>query len=187
MPYTYLIGWRSKDIWYYGSRWAKEARPSDLWKTYFTSSKRVKQLREELGEPDVVEVRRVFSDSATCRAWETRVIQRMGMVRSKRWLNACDGINLLYVDNTGTQRDDLRLRNLMDNPAKYPNARAKMSRNHADVSGANHPLYGRGHTAESREKMSVARRGKGTGPKSIETRAKMAEARRRYWEERRAN
>lgn len=34
-------------------------------------------------------------------------------------------------------------RNLTDNPAKRPEARRKISENHADVSGVNNPMYGR--------------------------------------------
>lgn len=60
MPYTYLVGWRSMDVWYYGVRYAKDCDPTDLWKTYFTSSKRVAEFRATNGEPDVIEVRKTF-------------------------------------------------------------------------------------------------------------------------------
>ena len=63
-PYTYLIGWTKYNVWYYGSETGfktKIANPSNLWKTYFTSSKYVKQYREKYGEPDIIEIRKVFS------------------------------------------------------------------------------------------------------------------------------
>lgn len=37
----------------------------------------------------------------------------------------------------------IRYRNKIDNPAKRPEVREKISRNHADVSGPNNPMYGR--------------------------------------------
>lgn len=59
-PFTYLIGWSEHDRWYIGARWADGCRPSDLWSTYFTSSKYVQSLRKSIGEPDVIEIDRVF-------------------------------------------------------------------------------------------------------------------------------
>ncbi len=86
-PYTYLIGWRSLDLWYYGVRYAKGCSPADLWVDYFTSSKRVAEIRREHGESDVVVVRKVFADPNSATAWESRFLQRVGAVRSERWLN----------------------------------------------------------------------------------------------------
>lgn len=37
--------------------------------------------------------------------------------------------------------------------------RSKMSANHADIRGENHPMFGRKHTEESKLKMSLAKRG----------------------------
>ena len=87
MAYTYLVGWSKLDRWYYGVRWAKGAMPGGLWVDYFTSSKYVAAMRTEFGEPDVVEVRRVFDDGAAAREWEEKVIDRMNCVDSDKWLN----------------------------------------------------------------------------------------------------
>lgn len=62
MPFTYLIGWSKLDKWYIGSRWADGCMPSDLWDSYFTSSKYVHQFRNEHGEPDVIEIDKVFEN-----------------------------------------------------------------------------------------------------------------------------
>lgn len=90
MPYTYLIGWSRLGTWYYGVRFAKDSSLDDLWTKYFTSSNRVKKFRATYGEPDVVEIRRVFSDKAAAQAWERRLLQRIGAVKSPYWLNAND-------------------------------------------------------------------------------------------------
>lgn len=87
MPYTYLIGWTNCDKWYYGVRYAKDSNPEDLWVDYFTSSKYVRMFREEFGEPDVIEVRKVFDDANTAIAWELNVLRCVKVLNSDRWLN----------------------------------------------------------------------------------------------------
>ena len=87
-PYTYLIGWSQHDRWYYGVRYAKGCHPSELWTNYFTSSKYVKMYRDMYGEPDVIEVRRTFSDTMKAMEWENRVLRRMKVVEDVRWINA---------------------------------------------------------------------------------------------------
>ena len=86
-PYTYLIGWSSINKWYYGVRYAKVCHPSDLWVKYFTSSKEVASMRKIYGEPDVIQVRKIFNTPLAARNWEDRVIHRIRAVRSNAWLN----------------------------------------------------------------------------------------------------
>jgi hypothetical protein len=86
-PYTYLIGWSEHRIYYYGVRFSKKCHPSDLWKTYFTSSKYVKQFREEHGEPDIIQIRKTFKDSKSAILWEEKVLKRINAIKSEMWLN----------------------------------------------------------------------------------------------------
>lgn len=87
-PYTYLIGWRDLDVWYYGVRWANKVCPEeDLWFHYNTSSEHLKAFMEENGQPDVIRVARKFDTVTAARRHETRFITRLKCVRSKRWLN----------------------------------------------------------------------------------------------------
>lgn len=58
--YSYLIGWTAHDKYYYGIQYNKKSNPSDLWSKYFTSSKHVAKFREIHGEPDLIEVRKMF-------------------------------------------------------------------------------------------------------------------------------
>lgn len=87
MPYTYLIGWSKHNVFYYGARWAKDCSPNDLWKTYFTSSKHVKKFRDLHGEPDIIQIRKIFEDSKTAKIWEERVLRRMNVINDSRFLN----------------------------------------------------------------------------------------------------
>jgi len=89
MAYTYLIGWSNHDKWYYGLRYAKDCDPTDLWESYFTSSKKVKMMRDIYGEPDVIEVRKVFDSVEKAMLWESNVLKRVNAPLNDRWLNEC--------------------------------------------------------------------------------------------------
>ena len=87
IPYTYLIGWSEHNIWYYGVRYAKQCNPSDLWNPYKTSSKYVKQFIIEHGDPDIIQIRKTFKTSKQAREWETKVLKRMNVLKTDKWLN----------------------------------------------------------------------------------------------------
>lgn len=76
-PYTYLIGWSQHDRWYYGCRYSKSATPAEFWVTYFTHSKYVREMRLQKGEPDIVQIRKIFRTADDCRRWEHKVLRRM--------------------------------------------------------------------------------------------------------------
>lgn len=90
--YTYLIGWRELDSWYYGVRTANTKPPTeDLWGDYFTSSKIVKQFRKDHGEADVIRVHRVFESPESAVEFEKKILRRMNVVSSDRFLNRTAG------------------------------------------------------------------------------------------------
>lgn len=64
-PYTYYLAWLSEDgsvrKAYYGVRYAKGCHPSDLFSTYFTSSRYVNGYIRNRGYPHLIEVRDVFA------------------------------------------------------------------------------------------------------------------------------
>ena len=86
-PYTYLIGWSKHNKWYYGRRTAKNCNPSEFWVNYFTSSKYVEEFRKQFGEPDIIQIRKTFSDPELCCIWEEKVIDRLKIVKNPSWLN----------------------------------------------------------------------------------------------------
>jgi hypothetical protein len=65
----------------------KKAHPSDLWKSYFTSSKHVAKFRKLFGEPDLIQVRKTFDSALQCYQWETKVLQRLNVTNNPKWLN----------------------------------------------------------------------------------------------------
>ena len=86
-PYTYLIGWSEQNMFYYGVRYAKNCHPDDLWKTYFTSSKYVKEFREEHGDPDIIQIRKTFEDKRSAIDWEDKVLVRTKCYLREDFLN----------------------------------------------------------------------------------------------------
>jgi len=86
-PYTYLVGWSNLNVWYYGVRWRKLCNPADLWKSYFTSSKYVSEFRLQNGEPDVIQIRKVFTTKEEAKVWEDIVLRRMKLSTRSNFLN----------------------------------------------------------------------------------------------------
>lgn len=87
IPFTYLIGWSSHNIWYYGVRYAKNATPDSLWTTYFTSSKAVKELKGRIGDPDVIQIRKTFNTKEEAVLWESTVLRRIKACDRDDFLN----------------------------------------------------------------------------------------------------
>lgn len=86
-PYTYLIGWSKYDIWYYGSKYAKGCHPKDLWRTYFTSSRYVSLFIKDFGDPDIIQIRKVFDNIDDAQVWEQKVLTRLHVKPNPKWLN----------------------------------------------------------------------------------------------------
>jgi len=107
IPYTYLIGWKSLDLWYYGVRYAKNCCPNDLWVGYFTSSKKVAETRILHGEPDVIKIHKSFPDGddriQKAQLFENSMLIRMGVIHKQKWLN---GNNSKAFDPTTVPRGD---------------------------------------------------------------------------------
>ena len=149
-PYTYLIGWSKLNKWYYGSRYATKDKclyesgchPDDLWETYHTSSDLVTSFREEHGEPDVIEIRKTFSNADDAKAWEHRILQRMNVVKNDKWINDNDklGPPILIGEkhpNYGTNHTE--------------EWKKKQSER---MTGEKNPNYGTKHTEEWKKKIS---------------------------------
>ena len=91
-PFTYLIGWSKLNKWYYGSRYAKDCNPAELWVSYYTSSKVVDEYRELHGEPDVIQIRKTFNSADHARYWENTVLKRLAVIKETKWLNKTDNL-----------------------------------------------------------------------------------------------
>jgi hypothetical protein len=114
IPYTYLIGWPEHNVWYYGVRYANGCYPSELWITYFTSSKYVDEFIKKNGQPSVKQVRKIFSEGDAsvkiAREYEHRVLRRLRVAKNEKWLNKTHNKSLppLYGKDNPATRLDIR-------------------------------------------------------------------------------
>jgi hypothetical protein len=96
IPYTYLIGWSKLNIRYYGVRYAENCHPDEFWKDdgYKTSSGYVDKFVKIHGDPDIVEIRKIFSgDDRNNKAviWECRVLTKINAANRPDYLNKHNG------------------------------------------------------------------------------------------------
>lgn len=89
-PYTYLIGWAELNTYYYGRRTAKGCTPSEFFNLnikhpYLTTSKKVKEFIVKHGNPDVIQIRGIFSDIVRCGKAEERATKLI--YKLDNWLN----------------------------------------------------------------------------------------------------
>jgi hypothetical protein len=93
VPYTYLLHHKPTNTFYYGVRWAKDCKPEEFWKTYFTRSKKLVPLFRTLYGNDSFEfeIRKIFSSGREAREWEQKVLRRMKVLKKPDlWLNRTD-------------------------------------------------------------------------------------------------
>lgn len=96
--YTYHLYHKPTGLRYYGVRYSKNAKPTDLWTTYFTSSKYVKALIDGYGRDSFIyEVRRTFESREKAISWEHRVLRRLKVRTNEGWLNKAAGSEDYYT------------------------------------------------------------------------------------------
>lgn len=184
IPYTYLIGWTSCNMWYYGVRYSKDCNPDDLWISYFTSSKYVAELRDEIGEPDIIQIRKTFDCPSKAIKWESKVLKRMALHKDDRFINksAFPAMNPIIIIESNKKRIlSLETINKMRNSQKSRKIsaehRLKISIAHKGKpkKGTSMGLKGVPKTEEHRRKIAESNRGK---PFSEERKNNISKARK---------
>jgi hypothetical protein len=148
IPYTYLIGWTKLNIWYYGVRYAKDCHPSDLWVRYKTSSNYVKNFVLQHGDPDIVQVRKIFTEVNKARLWEETVLRRMNVINDDKWLNKN---NARSIDPTTVPHGDSHWTRNNPKYSKHFSLHGPMSSEttRAKITGDNHYSRKPGYTASN--------------------------------------
>jgi len=150
-PYTYLIGWKEHNLFYYGVRYAMDCHPSDLWNSYFTSSKYVTEQRKKHGDPDIIQIRKTFTSQNDAMDWESKVLRRMNVVLREDFINKTDNKSIAPI--YGSKHSD--------------ETRIKMSLSHIGKSFV--------HTEETKEKIAKAKIGNG-GKWNLESKEKYSKS-----------
>jgi hypothetical protein len=164
MAYTYLIGWKKYKKYYYGVRFSKKSDPSELWISYFTSSKYVKSFVKEYGNPDIIQIRKVFEDVNKARLWESKVLLKMKVIEKENWLNKSNNkcIDLKYSTRFGKENGMYGKKHSEETKVKM---RRKFTEEHKTklskakkiaYLGSGNSFYGKKHSAETKLKMSIA-------------------------------
>lgn len=91
VPYTYLIVDKTSGKAYYGVRFANGCNPSDLGKTYFTSSKRLRNNFRNNPIDYYFEVRKTFTNIKAAQVWEHKVLRRLKAATNPKWINSTNG------------------------------------------------------------------------------------------------
>lgn len=134
--FTYLIINKTNLKWYYGVRYAKNCKLTDIFTKYFTSSVEIKELIKEFGtEMFDVSIRKTFDDIEIAKLWEVRVLKRMKVRTNPNSYNK--HYNLGFVTYSGDE-----------NHSKRPEVRKILS----DKAKARQP-----HTPEILEKISATK------------------------------
>lgn len=146
MAFTYLIGWRNLDRWYYGY---STRDIGALWNPYKTSSQTVHEFIQEHGDPDVIRVHKEFVTKKVANDYEIKFLKRVKAVKSDRWLNKNDTVNFR-------------------GPANFTDAsRKKMSESAKKRIGGVSPWKGKKIPQEIIEKRAAGNRGRKRSPEAV--------------------
>lgn len=193
-PYTYLLHHKPTNTFYYGVRYGNGCLPSDFWKTYFTSSRKIIPLLRTLFGNDSFEfeIRRVFKTKEAALVWEHKVLRRMKVTKKTNiWLNRTDNHcilrteemnfiqgnrqkNSIWVNNQNVEKqieriDDLPLGFVVGRlPFSY-DQRNKMSNN---VKGNKNPMFGRHIRFDDNRKLAARNTAKRIGSTPPSSRGK---------------
>lgn len=183
IPYAYLIGWTKLDKYYYGIEFGhmtKTANPANLWSTYFTSSNVVSDFRKEHGEPDLIQVRKTFTNQLEAMQWETKFLNKVDAKNNPKFLNChnSDGLSFRSPEVSESARAKMSAARLgvphsEEQKANMSKARLdyydteeglawkeylseRMKTNNPSKKGRETWNKGVPHTEEAKEKMSVS-------------------------------
>jgi hypothetical protein len=177
--YTYIIKCPNGKS-YYGYRSANKVSPeNDLWKVYFTSSKHIKELREQYDDAEfVASVDKTFKTAEEAYEYETKFLTENDCIKSDGWLN--ESCFPVFADNTGYKHTEKTKKKMSEakkggtswNKGKKASddTKKKMSESHI---GKVSPNKGKKFSDEWKKKMSESHKGMKA---SDDTKKKISEA-----------
>ena len=158
LSYTYLIGWTEHDRWYYGVRWTQKRKIEfDIGIHYFTSSKYVKEMIANYGNPDLIHIDKIFACKKEAREYETKVLKEHKVRNSYWWLNRMEGKSIPPMNG---KNNPSHSSNLSEEDKKKMSERVSGENNPMfGKRGKNSPLFGIPKTEEHKQKLSESQVG----------------------------
>lgn len=150
VPYTYLIGWSDKNLWYYGCNHQKDCNPTDLFVSYFTNNKHIHQSIMKYGLPDVVTVRRIFKSARLALLWHQKVMRRMNDI----WI---ENIELPKKNLRAVHKDGKHIMVIEDLLQNYLDSGYKIGMIRPDRFGDNNPMKDEKSIQSHKEAMDKIR------------------------------
>lgn len=173
-PFTYCVTFKPNGQRYYGVRTKKGCHPTELWTTYFTSSKKVKNLILKYG-PDSFEfeIRKTFTTKMDAIAWECKVLRRLKVLESDLWLNENIGGKSFVTKDTLTEEHKRNVGNAQRGKKKKPCSEDRKRKISAAKIGK--PAHNKGKPMSEDQKQLLSKIRKGS-KSSEETRAKISQS-----------
>ena len=164
LPFTYVLMFKPTGQRYYGVRYAKNAHPSQLWATYFTSSKVIKNLLKEHGtEAFEVVVRRTFTSKESAVIWESKVLKRLNASHNENWFNQINGdANFASISKWSAEAR-----------AKYSERRKGIRFSEEHIANLSKAKKGTKQSDETKRKRSEVLKGRKRPPRSQEWKDKI--------------
>jgi hypothetical protein len=153
--YTYLVGWSTHQKFYYGVRKSKKHPEKDLWNIYKTSSEYVKSFHKQHGEPDIIQVRKEFSDHKSALLWENKVLKKMNVTRRDDFLNKSVGGGTFYSCDPDTRKkisEAVKGRPAWNKGIPNPKQSERMKKNNPNKDGKYGFKWKKGHIPWNKEK-----------------------------------
>lgn len=171
IPFTYVLRWTEINKSYYGVRYAVNktakggiANPETLWTTYFTSSTDVDKIVAEHGDPDVIQIRRTFTDGTTAKRWETSVLRRLKVIHREDWINRgyCDFNGIISSAWTEERREKFMQQLTPEKRKKISEWVTKANLNQSDKTRQRRSTAAKGKivSQETRDRQSKSRMGR---------------------------
>jgi hypothetical protein len=153
IPFTYLLKFKPTGQYYYGSRYSKYCHPSQLWTTYYTSSKVIRQLIKEHGQDSFeFKITRIFENKESARIWEHRFLAKVKASKNPKWLNQHNGAGD-FINKGGLKFSEEHKRKISEAHKGKPKPKT------AKAMKGNTNSKGNKFSEESRKKLSIARIG----------------------------
>lgn len=174
-PFVYLLKFLPTGQLYIGSKTSKGSSVNNLWSTYFSSSKVIKALIKEHGKDAFrSEVRKVFETREEALEYEYRLLKRVDAKMNPKFLNMSYG-GKNFSGSTRTKEHQENLTKSLVGKKRSAETRENMKRL-LTIKG---PRKSKPMSQETKDKISLANKGKGLGRKrSTEANAKIVEAQR---------